>query len=92
MKRRKYATQTNYLNVLENFKKIWNIMEDTTESKIKSTNPLRKLTTNKGDVYNKSEIADAFNDLFANIGQKLTSQISKLTKTFETYISKVNII
>ena len=25
-------------------------MEDTTESKIKSTNPLRKLTTNKGDV------------------------------------------
>ena len=37
------------------------------------------------DVYNKREIADAFNDFFANIGQKLASQIPKLSKTFETY-------
>ena len=45
------------------------------KSKIKSTNLPRKLTINKVDVYNKPEIADAFNDFFTNIGQKLASQI-----------------
>ena len=53
--------------------------------KIKSTNLPRKLTINKVDVYNKREIADAFNDFLTNIGQKLASQIPKLSKTFETY-------
>ena len=62
----------------------------TGKSKKKSRN-LHKLTINKADVYNKSEIADAFNDLFTNIGKKLTSQIPKLTKTLKTYISKINI-
>ena len=37
----------------------------------------RKLTTNKVDVYNKPEIADASSDSFTNIGQKLVSQIPK---------------
>ena len=62
------------------------------KSKIKSTNLLRKLIINKVNVYNKPEIADAFNDFFTNIGQKLASQISKSSKTFEAYISKVNVI
>ena len=62
------------------------------KSKIKSTNLPRKLTINKVDVYNKPEIADAFNDFFANIGQKLASKIPKSPKTFETYINKVNVI
>ena len=44
------------------------------------------------DVYNKPEIADAFNDFFTNIGQKLASQIPKSSKTFETYINKENAI
>ena len=44
------------------------------------------------DVYNKGEIADAFNDLFTNIGQKLGCQITRLSKTFETYINKVSVI
>ena len=52
----------------------------------------RKFTINKVDVYNKPKIADVFNDLFTNIGQKLTSQIPKSSKTFETYIKKVNVI
>ena len=43
------------------------------------------------DVYNKPEIADAVNDFFINIGQKLTSQIPKPPKTFETYIYKLNV-
>ena len=55
------------------------------KSKIKSTNIPRKLTINKVDVYNKPEIADAFNDFFTNIGQKLASQIPKSSKIFETY-------
>ena len=41
------------------------------KAKIKSTNLPRKLTINKVDVYNKREIADAFNDFFTNLGQKL---------------------
>ena len=62
------------------------------KAKIKSTNLPRKLTINKVDVYNKREIADAFNDFFTNIGQKLASQIPKSSKTFETYIKKMNVI
>ena len=61
-------------------------------SKIKSTNLPRKLTINKVDVYNKPKIADAFNNFFTNIGQKMASQIPKSSKTFETYINKVNVI
>ena len=54
------------------------------KSKIKSKSLPRKLTINKVDVYNKTEIADAFNDFFTNVGQKLASQIPKSSKTFET--------
>ena len=61
-------------------------------SKIKSTNLPRKLTINKVDVYNKPKIADAFNNFFTNIGQKMASQIPKSSKTFEIYINKVNVI
>ena len=60
--------------------------------KNKSTNLRRKLTINKVDVCNKPEIADAFNDFFTNIGQKLASKIPKSSETFETYINKVDII
>ena len=62
------------------------------KSKIKSISLPRKLTVNKMDVYNKLKIADAFNNFFTNIGQKLASQIPKSSKTFETYIKKVNVI
>ena len=56
------------------------------------TNLPLKLTVNKVDVYNNPEIADASNDFFTNIGQKLASKIPKSFKTFETYINKVNVI
>ena len=54
------------------------------KTKLKLTNLPRKLTINKVDVYNKSKIDNVFNDFFTNIGQKLASQIRKLSKTFET--------
>ena len=44
------------------------------------------------DVYNKPKMADAFNDIFINIGQKRASQTPKSSKIFETYINKVNVI
>ena len=48
---RKYTADTNYLNVLEILKKIWNVMKDTIgKSTIGSTNLPRKLTINKVDV------------------------------------------
>ena len=91
-KQRKYTTPINYLNVLEILKK-WNVMKDIIgKSKIKSTNFPHKFTINKMDIYNKPEIADAFNDFFTNIDHKLASQIRKSSKTFETYINKVNVI
>ena len=62
------------------------------KSKTKSTNLPRKLTINKVDVYNKPKVVDNFNDFFTNIGQKLASQIPKSSKTFETYVNKVNVI
>ena len=62
------------------------------KSKIRSTNLPRKLIINKTNVYNKHKRANAFNDFFTNIGQKEASQIPKSSKTFETYINKVNVI
>ena len=62
------------------------------KSKLKLTNLPRKIRINKVDVYDKLDIANACKDFFTNIGEKLTSQISKLSKTFETYINKVNVI
>ena len=44
------------------------------------------------DFYNKLKIADAFNDYFTSIGQKLASRIPKLCKIFKTYINKKNVI
>ena len=74
-------------------KKTWNALKDITgKPKIKSTNLPRKRTINKVDVYNKPEMADAFNDFFTNIGQKLAGQIPKSFKTFGPYINKVNVI
>ena len=87
-KQRKYTIPTNYLNVLEMLKKTWNVMKDIIgKSKTKSTNLTCKLTINNVDLYNKPKIADAFNDFFTNIGQKLASKILKSSKTFETYIN-----
>ena len=91
-KQRKYTTLTSYLNVLEIFKK-WIVVKDIIgKSNIKSTNLPRKLAVNKANVYNKRKIADAFNDFFTNIGQKLSSKIPKSSKTFKAYINKVNVI
>ena len=62
------------------------------KSKIKSTYLPHKLTVNKVDVYNKLEITYAFNDFFTSIDQKLASPIPKSSKTYKTYINKVNMI
>ena len=86
-KAKKMYYSNKLLKCTGDIKKTWNVMKD-----IKSTNLLRKLTINKVDVYNKPETADAFNDFFTNIGQKLASQIPKLSKTFEKYINKVYVI
>ena len=92
-KAKKIYYSNKLLKCTGDIKKTWNVMKDIIgKSKIKSTNLPRKLTINKVDVYNKPEIADAFNDFFTNIGQKLASQIPKSSKTFETYMNKMNVI
>ena len=58
-------------------------MKDIIEkSKIKSTNLPRKLTINNLYAFKKTKTADAFNDFFTIIGQKLVSQTPKTSKTF----------
>ena len=39
----------------------------------------------------KLTVADTFNDFFTSIGQKMASQVPKLSRTFETYINRVNV-
>ena len=62
------------------------------KSKITLINLPHKLIINKVNVYNKPEIANAFNGFFTNTGEKLANEIPKSSKIFETYINKVNII
>ena len=74
-------------------KNIWNVMKNIIgKSNTKLTNLPQKLTINKVDVYDKPEIVDAFHDFFTNIGLKLASQIPESSKTFKTYINKMNVI
>ena len=92
-KAKKIYYSKKLLKCTGDIKKTWNVMKDIIgKAKLKSTNFPCKLTINKVDVYNKREIADAFNDFFTNIGQKLASQIPESSKTFKTYINKVNAI
>ena len=92
-KQTKYITPTNYLKCTREIKKTWNVVRDIIEkSKIRSTDLPPIVTTNKVYVYNTSKTANAFDNSFTKIGQKLASQIQKLFKTFETYINKVNVI
>ena len=64
---KKKTKKTYYSNKLlkctGDIKKTGNVMKDL----IGKSNLPRKLTINKVDVYNKPEIADAFNDFFTNI-------------------------
>ena len=93
LKANKIYYSNKLLKCTGDIKKTWNVMKDIIgKSKIKSTDLQRKLTINKVDVYNKPEIAVAFNDFFTNICQKLASQIPKSSKTFETYMNKVNVL
>ena len=39
----------------------------------------------------KLTVADTFNDFFTSIVQKMASQVPKLSRTFETYINRVNV-
>ena len=92
-KTKKIYYSNKLLKCTGDIEKTWNFMKDIIgKAKIKSTNLPRKRTINKVDVYNKPEIANAFNDFFTNIGQKLAGQIPKSSKTFGPYINKVNVI
>ena len=87
-KAKKIYYSNKLLKCTGDVKKTWNVMKDIIgKSKTKSTNLSCKLTINKVDLYNKPKTADAFNDFFTNIGQKLASKILKSSKTFETYIN-----
>ena len=87
-KAKKIYYSNKLLKCTGDVKKTWKVMKDIIgKSKTKSTNLTCKRTINKVDLYNKPKIADAFNDFFTNIGQKLASKILKSSKTFETYIN-----
>ena len=93
-KAKKIYYSSKLLKCIGDIKKTWKCYERYNwKIKKKSTNFPYKLTINKMDVYNKSELANVFNDFFTNIKQKkLASQIPKSSKIFETYINKLNIL
>ena len=54
-------------------------------------NPLpTKTTVNKTDIFDAKEIADEFKKFFTNIVTDLAKKISKASKRFDSYITKVN--
>ena len=77
-KAKKIYYSNKLLKCTGDIRKTWNVMKDIIgKSKLKSTNLPCKLNINKVAVYNKPEIADAFNDFFTNIAQKLASEQSE---------------
>ena len=65
---------------------------ETIKSKAKKIYYSNKLLYCTGDIKKTWNVMKDFNDFFVNIDQKLASQIPKSSKTFETYINKVNVI
>ena len=56
---------------------------------IHSTLP-RKIFINKNVIFEEKHIANAFNNVFINIGPKLAGDIPKATRSFKSYVRGTN--
>ena len=56
----------------------------------KSSTLPTKITVNKTDISDVKQIADEFNKCFTNIGIDLANKTPNASKSFDSYITKVN--
>ena len=94
-KLKKNAKRLYYQNKLKNcegnIKSMRKIMKEIVgKSKIKQTNFPKCLLINKKEITDKMEIANKFNEFFANIGPNLAAKIPEVNKNFKSYIPEIN--
>ena len=60
------------------------------KSKLIHSNLPRKIVINKNVIFEKKQIANAFNNFFINIGPKLADDIPTSTRSFQSYVQTTN--
>ena len=60
------------------------------KAKINQKNLSKQLVINNKKINDKTEIANNFNEFFANVGPKLAEKIPDVNKTFESYIPAID--
>ena len=92
----KFKSKKNYYSKLiskykNNLKNTWSVIKEVIgKTKIRSSNLPRRLVLNGIETYDKTTIANGFNDYFSSIGENLAKNISS-DNTFESYLSRNNI-
>ena len=72
-------------------KKTWNIIEEVIgKTNNSGSRPPTKLVINKNDVTSGIGIANEFNKFFANIGPELAGKIPTASRTFESFLNKID--
>ena len=70
-----------------NIKSTWKIMKEIVgKAKINHKNLPKQLVINNKKITDKTEIANNFNEFFANVGPKLAEKIPDVNEKFESYI------
>ena len=70
-----------------NIKSTWKIMKEIFgKAKINQKNLPKQLVINNKKITDKTEIANNFNEFFANVGPKLAEKIPDVNKKYESYI------
>ena len=74
-----------------NIKSTWKIMKEIFgKAKINQRNLPKQLAINNKKITDKTEIANTFNEFFANVGPKLAEKILDTNKKFESYIPVID--
>ena len=74
-----------------NIKSTWKIMKEIAgKAKINQKNLPKQLVINNKKITDKTEIANNFNEFFANVGPKLAEKIPDVNKNFESYIPVID--
>ena len=92
----KFKSKKNYYSKLiskykNNLKNTWSVIKEVIgKTKIRSSTLPRRHVLNGIETFDKTTIANGFNDYFSSIGEKLAKNISS-DNTFESYLSRNNI-
>ena len=92
---RKKAKKSYYskqiIKHIGNIKKSWEIMKEIIgKSKVVRNNLPKLLRVNNVNIFDKTEIANKFNQFFVEIGPNLAEKITPSKQSFETYMNPTN--